>query len=1136
MPSLFRCSLLTCAVLTAASAAAAPDRPTMDKRAKAPAPTLTTVAKTPPPPRGAVEIDGQEAGERLGGAVALSEEFLIIGVYRADRPVGLNDPAVGDGAGVAQIHEKSGSGWPLDSVIWPGDAGRVVIDETDVEDDALGRSVDIDEPLAVAGMPGDDEAGGWAGAAAVLFKSGAGWRVMDKIVPDAAAMAVKSVSGWQVGRSVTIEGKWIAVGAPYASFTDQFGVHWAEAGAVLIYRWSPTGWNYTEMLTSVSPSHFEHFGLSVAMDSGTLVVGIPNADNGTDLNGNQGAIEIFSATGSSFDRLNRFGTPTFTQPGARFGESVAINGSTIVVGEPGYAVERGRAWVLEQAFVGDIDWSDVTALDLLVPAPPGIPGGARMGASVDLTDCTVVVGGPGNGVVDSFSGQAWVFARASNTTNAWNYHHIPLWGVNPGDGFGDAVAINSSTVAVGAWLGGTLDAGTVTLAHVECDCDGDGVPDLEQIANDLSLDCNGDGMIDHCQILFDPDLDCDGNDVLDACQFEPPGAFQWPIINGGNGHWYRVDSPAGGVTRLEAQTLASALGGRLASMHSSLEATWVAARAEHDPSIDGEVWLGATQSGAYSTPDGGWGWDDGMSWSWTNWDSGEPDDDDGVEDGEEDGLVASDTDGTVWSWSDVDVDDTITSMLIEFSPDCDDDQELDACQIAVDPSLDCDADGRLDNCQLEEGTGADCNGNGQLDTCDIIAGLAEDCDSDGIPDDCALGDGTVEDCNGNGQPDTCDILDGTSTDADGDLIPDECQLLVINEVLAEPTDLNGDGVANTLDTYVELVNRLPGDLNLSGWQIRIDGVIWHIFAPGSVIEEECCAVVTGGGAPSESVFGAGLLQPASHGFLVSLPDPDDGFSHTISLFDDTVTEQASFTYDSGSSNPGVSAVRCPDIVGDIMLHSECNGAWTTPGRSLTGAFYPGCPAPDSDFDADGVEDADDNCVITWNPDQADCDGDGFGDACAVQFGLDTDCNGNGAPDMCDMLDGTLVDCDGNGVGDACEIAADPSLDCNGTGVLDSCEIKWGWETDCNGNFVVDYCELGDEGVDCDFDGILDICEPGEVEGGPDVTGDCLLNLDDLAMVLANLGCLPPPDCPGDADGDGDCDTDDLELIVNLLGG
>lgn len=50
----------------------------------------------------------------------------------------------------------------------------------------------------------------------------------------------------------------------------------------------------------------------------------------------------------------------------------------------------------------------------------------------------------------------------------------------------------------------------------------------------------------------------------------------------------------------------------------------------------------------------------------------------------------------------------------------------------------------------------DCNGNGQLDACEIASGSATD-------------------CNNNGKPDDCDIQEGVLTDGDQDGRPDECQ-------------------------------------------------------------------------------------------------------------------------------------------------------------------------------------------------------------------------------------------------------------------------------------------------------------------------------------------------------------------------
>jgi len=77
-----------------------------------------------------------------------------------------------------------------------------------------------------------------------------------------------------------------------------------------------------------------------------------------------------------------------------------------------------------------------------------------------------------------------------------------------------------------------------------------------------------------------------------------------------------------------------------------------------------------------------------------------------------------------------------------------------------------------------------------------------------------------------------------------------------------------------------------------------------------------------------------------------------------------------------------------------------------------------------DTDADGICDEIDNCVGTYNPDQADGDGDTVGDACDVCNGFDdlVDTDGDGVPDGCDVCSGfdDSIDTDGDGVPDGCD--------------------------------------------------------------------------------------------------------------------
>jgi hypothetical protein len=55
-----------------------------------------------------------------------------------------------------------------------------------------------------------------------------------------------------------------------------------------------------------------------------------------------------------------------------------------------------------------------------------------------------------------------------------------------------------------------------------------------------------------------------------------------------------------------------------------------------------------------------------------------------------------------------------------------------------------------------------------------------------------------------------------------------------------------------------------------------------------------------------------------------------------------------------------------------------------------------CTAADTDADDDGIADDVDNCPMTPNPDQADADADGIGDAC------DADVDGDGVPNESDL--------------------------------------------------------------------------------------------------------------------------------------
>jgi len=77
-----------------------------------------------------------------------------------------------------------------------------------------------------------------------------------------------------------------------------------------------------------------------------------------------------------------------------------------------------------------------------------------------------------------------------------------------------------------------------------------------------------------------------------------------------------------------------------------------------------------------------------------------------------------------------------------------------------------------------------------------------------------------------------------------------------------------------------------------------------------------------------------------------------------------------------------------------------------------------CDGSSNDSDNDGINNDDDNCPNTPNPNQEDSNGDGIGDACADDF--DNDGVENNIDNCPDIPNPNQEDSDGDGIGDVCD--------------------------------------------------------------------------------------------------------------------
>jgi len=254
-----------------------------------------------------------------------------------------------------------------------------------------------------------------------------------------------------------------------------------------------TGSNTTPGQNDPNAAQGDAFGRSVAISGDTFVIGAPDEDsNASGVNGNQadnslfnsGAAYVFVRSGGTWTQQaylkasNPGGAQGFNEwQGVNFGQAVAIEGDTIVIGAPGEdgrgladatttdTTDSGAAYVFVRS---GTTWTQQAYLKAFNPG-----NSALFGGSVAISGETIVVGtasslariafnavggeGANNTGVNAFvnaggapkSGAAYVFVRSSNLWSQQAY--LKASNTDANDGFGQSVSISGDTLVVGAW-------------------------------------------------------------------------------------------------------------------------------------------------------------------------------------------------------------------------------------------------------------------------------------------------------------------------------------------------------------------------------------------------------------------------------------------------------------------------------------------------------------------------------------------------------------------------------------------------------------------------------------------------------------------------------------------------------------
>lgn len=235
----------------------------------------------------------------------------------------------------------------------------------------------------------------------------------------------------QFGFAVALRGPTAAIGAFGTKRQGPF------TGAVYVFDHDGAGWVETSRLVSPDASQGDYFGMSVAMSSALLAVGAPSAFPSVA----PGKVHLFARQADGWVHMQRLNGSLAPQ-GARFGLSVGVQGTRVVVGSPEDLdpAATGRIYVFElESAHPDEGWTEVAVLQAADGA-----GSDRFGTSVAVSADRIIVGAPRHG--GGNAGAAYVFRRTPD--GLWT-QEAKFSGV-AGSLAGSAVAISGALAVVGA--------------------------------------------------------------------------------------------------------------------------------------------------------------------------------------------------------------------------------------------------------------------------------------------------------------------------------------------------------------------------------------------------------------------------------------------------------------------------------------------------------------------------------------------------------------------------------------------------------------------------------------------------------------------------------------------------------------
>lgn len=297
-----------------------------------------------------------KAGDNFGFSVAIDGNKALVGALNSDSN-GVKD------AGAAYIYS-------LSKGVWKQQAKLVAKSQS--EDDTLGGNVALKGNMALLGASRKDNKGENSGAVVSFEKKSGLWHEKQTLT------AFDGKAGDAFGQSIALTHNTLVIGAPHGDAPLK------DSGAAYIFTRQNNAWQLETKIFASDGAAGDLFGISVAIDNNTIIVG---ADLNDEKAENAGAAYVFTREGDKWSQQAKLMS---NDPGHTdiFGVRVAISGDTALISArrddvDGIGKNAGSAYIFVR---NDNKWTQQVKLN----SPDG-KADDRFGRGVALRGNTAVI-------------------------------------------------------------------------------------------------------------------------------------------------------------------------------------------------------------------------------------------------------------------------------------------------------------------------------------------------------------------------------------------------------------------------------------------------------------------------------------------------------------------------------------------------------------------------------------------------------------------------------------------------------------------------------------------------------------------------------------------------------------------------